>query len=80
MNNLFRITKDNVNDIFIEYTKNKQLKQIKTQNIHKTGKKLKKNQKSPKTNDNVNEVDIIKPHIKPQIKPQINSIIPNYYL
>ena len=82
MNNLFRITKDNVNDIFIEYSKNKQLKQIKNHNIHKTEKKFKKNQKSPKTNNNMNEVDIIKPQIKPQlksqIKPQINSIIPNF--
>lgn len=66
MNNLFRITKDNVSDIFIEYSKNK--------NIHETEKNLKKKQKILKIKNNVGEPNII----KPQLKPQINSIIPNF--
>lgn len=72
MNNLFRITKDNVSDVFIEYSKNKQLNQ--NNNINKTEQNLKKKHKTQKIKNNTNE-----PYItKSQYKPQINSIIPNF--
>lgn len=56
MNNLFRITKDNVNNFFIEYSKNKQ--NNKNNHKHKTKtknkSKLSKIVKEPKNNFNLN--------------------------
>ena len=49
MNNLFRITKDNVSDVFVEYTKNKHINKnnninkTENNNINKTENNLKKN-------------------------------------
>lgn len=85
MNNLFRITKDNVSNIFVEYNKNKGTEQNK--GIQKTEKKIKKhvdalnyieqkiNQNIKVSNDNYskskNEDELILEYGKSGIKPDI---------
>lgn len=63
MNNLFRITKDNVNNFFIEHSKNKQNNENKTKNKTKTKTKSSKIIKEQKNDFNINSNSNLNLHI-----------------